>query len=162
MTRYDVLPPLAAEGHLALTEQELVDWGIRLGRQINPPLVVTLDGDLGSGKTTLARAICAGYGVSQDVTSPTFAIVHQYDAPKSPVYHVDLYRLDGPRDLQNIGWDDLVQSDAVLLIEWPDRAGPLLPADHVPIQLRHVDGDSNRRVLYAGGHLGQQTGVDAR
>jgi tRNA threonylcarbamoyladenosine biosynthesis protein TsaE len=149
---------LAAEGKLSLTEQQLVDWGIRLGRQIDPPLVVTLDGDLGAGKTTLARAICTGFGVRDDVTSPTFAIVHVYDAPKSPVYHVDLYRLDGPRDLQNIGWDDLVQSDALLLIEWPDRAGELLPVDHVPIQLWYVDGDPDRRILYAGGHLGHQTG----
>jgi len=158
VNRHDLLPPLAAEGKLSLTEQQLVDWGVRLGRQINPPLVVTLDGDLGAGKTTLARAICTGFGVRDEVTSPTFAIVHVYDAPKSPVYHIDLYRLDGPRDLQNIGWDDLVQSDALLLIEWPDRAGEMLPTDHVPIQLRYVEGDPDRRVLYAGGHLGHQTG----
>jgi tRNA threonylcarbamoyladenosine biosynthesis protein TsaE len=155
----ELLPALAAEGRLALTEEELIDWGMRLGRQIVPPLTIALDGDLGAGKTTLARAICLGYGVSEAVTSPTFAIVHVYDAPKSAVYHVDLYRLDGPRDLQNIGWDDIVQSDALLLIEWPDRAGDLLPHDHLPIQLRHVDGTPEKRVLYAGGHLGHQTGV---
>jgi tRNA threonylcarbamoyladenosine biosynthesis protein TsaE len=159
VTRHDLLPPLAAEGRLALTEEELTDWGVRLGRQIDPPLIVTLDGDLGAGKTTLARAICVGYGVRDEVTSPTFAIVHVYDAPKSPVYHIDLFRLDSPRDLQNIGWDDLVQSDALLLVEWPDRAGDLLPAGHVPIQLRHVQDDPDRRILYAGGHLGLQTGV---
>jgi len=155
----ELLPPLAAEGRLALTEAELIDWGVRLGRQIVPPLVITLDGDLGAGKTTLARAICTGFGVRDEVTSPTFAIVHMYEAPKAPVYHVDLYRLDGPRELQNIGWDDLVQSDALLLIEWPDRAGDLLPADHVPIQLRYLEGAPDRRVLYAGGHLGHETGV---
>ena len=159
MSEPELLPPLAAEGRLALTEPELIDWGVRLGRQIVPPLVITLDGDLGAGKTTLARAICAGFGVRDEVTSPTFAIVHMYEAPKAPVYHVDLYRLDGPRELQNIGWDDLVQSDALLLVEWPDRAGDLLPADHVPIQLRYLEGDPDRRVLYAGGHLGHETGV---
>lgn len=156
--RHDLVPPLAAEGHLALTEPELVAWGVRLGRQIVPPLVITLDGDLGAGKTTLARAICEGFGVRDEVTSPTFAIVHVYEAPKASVYHIDLYRLDGPRDLQNIGWDDLVQSDAILLIEWPERAGELLPPDHLPIQLRQVDGEPDRRVLYAGGHVGHQTG----
>jgi tRNA threonylcarbamoyladenosine biosynthesis protein TsaE len=159
VSREDLLPPLAAEGRLALTEPELIDWGVRLGRQINPPLMVTLDGDLGAGKTTLARAVCAGYGVRDEVTSPTFAIVHVYEAPKSPVYHIDLFRIDGPRDLQNIGWDDVVQSDALVLLEWPDRAGELLPADHVPIELRHVEGDPDRRILYAGGHLGLQTGA---
>ena len=159
MSEPELLPPLAAEGRLALTEPELIDWGVRLGRQIVPPLVITLEGDLGAGKTTLARAICAGFGVRDEVTSPTFAIVHMYEAPKAPVYHVDLYRLDGPRELQNIGWDDLVQSDALLLVEWPDRAGDLLPADHVPIQLRYLEGAPDRRVLYAGGHLGHETGV---
>ena len=157
MTRSD-LPSLAAAGKLALTEAELVDWGVRLGRQINPPLVITLDGDLGAGKTTLAKAICRGYGVTEEVTSPTFALVHVYDAPKSPVHHADLYRLEGPKDLQNLGWDDLTQADALMLIEWPDRAGALLPADHLPIQLRYIDGDPTRRVLYAGGHLGHPTG----
>jgi tRNA threonylcarbamoyladenosine biosynthesis protein TsaE len=146
-------------GRLALTEAELVDWGVRLGRQIVPPLLITLAGDLGAGKTTLVRAICGGFGVRDEVTSPTFAIVHAYDAPKSPVYHVDLYRLDGPRDLQNIGWDDLLQSDALLLVEWPDRAGALLPADHVPIHLQHIDGVPERRLLHAGGHVGHETGT---
>ena len=158
MNRQDLLPPLAAEGRLALTERELVDWGQRLGRQIDPPLLITLDGDLGAGKTTLARAICAGYGVREEVTSPTFALVHVYDAPKSAVYHIDLFRLESTKDLQNIGWDDVIQSDALILLEWPDRAGTLLPTDHAPIQLRHVEGDSDRRILYAGGHLGHQSG----
>jgi tRNA threonylcarbamoyladenosine biosynthesis protein TsaE len=158
VTPSHLVPALAPKGRLAVTEQELVDWGTRLGRQINPPLVVTLEGDLGAGKTTLARAICAGYGVRDEVTSPTFAIVHVYDAPKSPVYHIDLFRIDGPRDLQNIGWDDIVQGDALVLIEWPERASELLPPGHVPIELQHVEDDHERRVLYAGGHLGHQSG----
>lgn len=152
-----LLRPLAPGGHLSLTEPELTDWGQRLGRQLMPPTVVTLTGELGAGKTTLVRAICAGYGVRDEITSPTFAIVHEYAAPKSPVYHVDLYRLDGPRDLQNIGWDEIVTSDALVLIEWPERAETLLPADRLPIELRHIEGDTDRRVLYAGGHLGHRT-----
>jgi tRNA threonylcarbamoyladenosine biosynthesis protein TsaE len=150
----ELLPPLAAAGHLALTQQELEDWGRRLGRQIDPPLLITLDGELGAGKTTLVRAICAGYGVRDEVTSPTFAIVHQYDAPKSAVYHVDLFRLETSAALQNIGWDDIVQSDALILVEWPRRAGDMLPEAHLPIELRHVPHDATRRVLYAGGHIG--------
>lgn len=158
MTPTHLLPALAPQGRLALTEKELVDWGTRLGRQVTPPLVITLEGDLGAGKTTLARAICDGYGVREDVTSPTFAIVHVYDAPKSPVYHIDLFRIDGARDLQNIGWDDIVQADALVLIEWPERARELLPIGHLPLELQHVAGDPDRRVLYAGGHLGHPTG----
>jgi tRNA threonylcarbamoyladenosine biosynthesis protein TsaE len=158
VSRPDLVPPLAPEGRLALTEAELTDWGQRLGRQIDPPLVITLTGDLGAGKTTLARAICRGYGVAEDVTSPTFAIVHEYSAPKSPVFHVDLYRTEGARDLPNVGWDDIMDADALILVEWPERAGALVPADHLPIELQHVPGDAARRVMYAGGHTGYQAG----
>lgn len=153
------LPPRAAEGRLSLTEPELVAWGERLGRQIAPPLVIAMTGDLGAGKTTLARAICRGYGVTDEVTSPTFAIVHVYDAPRSPVHHVDLYRLEDARELQNIGWDELVEANALVLIEWPERAVDRIPRDHLAIELNHVEGQPDRRVLYAGGHTGLQTGV---
>ena len=80
-------------------------------------------------------------------------------APKSPVYHIDLFRIEGARDLQNIGWDDIVHADALVLVEWPERARELLPVDHLPLELQHVDGDPDRRVLYAGGHLGHVTGA---
>lgn len=157
--RQDLVPPRAAEGRLSLTIDELADWGTRLGRQLRPPLVITLSGELGAGKTTLARAICEGYGVAEDVTSPTFAIVHTYEAPKSPVHHVDLYRIDGARDLQNIGWDELIASDAIVIVEWPERAGSMMPGDHVPIELSHIPDAPDRRLLYAGGHLGHETGT---
>ena len=152
-----ILPPLASDSRLALTEPQLRDWGVRLGRQIVSPMIITLTGDLGAGKTTLARAICEGYGVTDEVTSPTFAIVHEYSAPRTPVYHLDLYRLEGERDLQNIGWEDVMLGEALVLIEWPERAGNRLP-DHLPIELRHIPGDIARRVMYAGGHLGHRTG----
>jgi tRNA threonylcarbamoyladenosine biosynthesis protein TsaE len=150
------VPPLASRGHLALTETELVDWGERFGRAIQPPLVVTLRGELGTGKTTLARAICRGYGVPNDVTSPTYTLVHEYQGKRSPVYHIDLYRLRGPDELANLGWDELLASDALILIEWPERAGALLPAEHVPIDLQYLPDAPNRRLLYAGGHVGEQ------
>jgi len=150
-----LLPPLAAKGHLALTESELIDWGQRFGRAARPPLVVTLSGDLGSGKTTLARAICRGYGVPDAVTSPTFTLVHEFAGTRSPVYHLDLYRLRGPDDLPNLGWNEILGAEALVLIEWPERAGDILPRDHVPIQLQHLPSDPTRRLLYAGGHVGE-------
>jgi tRNA threonylcarbamoyladenosine biosynthesis protein TsaE len=151
-----LVPPLAARGHLAVTEPELIAWGERFGRAARPPLIVTLSGDLGSGKTTLARAICRGYGVPNDVTSPTFTLVHEFAGARSAVYHLDLYRLRGPDDLANLGWDDILSAEALVLIEWPERAGDLLPRDHVPIQLQHLPDDPTRRLLYAGGHVGEQ------
>jgi len=149
-THRHLLPPLAAKGHLNLTEQEMVQWGRDLGQAVVPPLLISLTGDLGAGKTTLAQAICAGFGVEEPVTSPTYALVHRYEAAKSPVYHVDLYRLDNELQLTNIGWDDLLNDHALVIVEWPERAGDRMPADHLHIDLGHLRGDESRRVLLAG------------
>jgi tRNA threonylcarbamoyladenosine biosynthesis protein TsaE len=148
-----IIPPLAAHGHLALSEAELIAWGEAFGRAATAPLVVTITGDLGAGKTTLVQAISRGYGVREEVTSPTFALVHRYHAPRSPVYHLDLYRLSGPAELTNIAWDEIVSDEAIVLIEWPERAGDRIPHVHVPISLQHLPDDPQRRLLYAGGHV---------
>lgn len=152
MSDHSVVPPLAAGGRLSLTEPELVAWGERLGRAITPPLVITIEGDLGAGKTTLTRAICAGYGVTGEVTSPTFTIVHEYQGARSRVLHLDLYRLKNARELETIGWDDMLHDNALVIVEWPERAPGLMPPGHVPISLSHVDGSPDHRILYAGGH----------
>ena len=150
---HHLVPALAEHGRVAMTRDELVAWGEALGRAAAPPLVITLAGDLGAGKTTLAQAICAGYGVTESVTSPTFALVHRYAAPRSPVFHLDLYRLSDPIELTNIGWDDILAEDALVLVEWPERAGDRVPRNHVPISLQHLPNDPARRLLYAGGHV---------
>jgi len=145
-----IIPPRAGRGQLLVTEQELRDWGLKLGKSAEPPLLIALSGDLGAGKTTLAKAICEGYGVESEVTSPTYALVHEYPATKSAVYHIDLYRLDSPGQLTNLGWDDIVASHSLILVEWPDRAGERLPANHIPIDLEYPPGDQAHRILFAG------------
>jgi tRNA threonylcarbamoyladenosine biosynthesis protein TsaE len=145
-----LVPPRANRGHLVVTEDELREWGEHLGRSASPPLVVTLTGELGVGKTTLARAICRGYGVLDEVTSPTYALIHEYKAPRSAVFHIDLYRLDSAEQLTNLGWDEVVSSRSLVLVEWPERSGSRLPEDHLPIDLDYVDGDPSRRILLAG------------
>jgi tRNA threonylcarbamoyladenosine biosynthesis protein TsaE len=130
-----------------VTEAELDAWGEAFGRAAMPPLAVALEGELGAGKTTLARAIARGFGVIGDVTSPTFAIVHEYVAPKGRVYHLDLYRLNGPRDLTNIGWDDILAERALVLVEWPQRAEGQLPPNVRRIKLVHLPDDASRRGL---------------
>jgi tRNA threonylcarbamoyladenosine biosynthesis protein TsaE len=145
-----LVPPLAGRGHLALTEPELVHWGEAFGRAARPPLLVALSGELGTGKTTLVQAICRGYGVTEPVTSPTFALVHEYAAPLSVVYHIDLYRIADERELTNLGWDEAVAAHALILVEWATRAGSRLPGDHVPIALEYSPGDPARRILLAG------------
>src|ERR1041384_2772569 len=151
MSHEPIVPPLAGKRHLALTQAELIEWGGRFGRVATAPLVVAIGGELGAGKTTLVQAICRGYGVAEDVTRPTFALVHRYAAPRSAVYHLDLYRLKSPDELRNIGWDDVIGDDALILIEWPERAAQEIPHDHVPISLQHLPGDEARRVVYRGG-----------
>ncbi|HEY9225287.1 MAG TPA: tRNA (adenosine(37)-N6)-threonylcarbamoyltransferase complex ATPase subunit type 1 TsaE [Gemmatimonadaceae bacterium] len=153
MSHDPIIPPLAERGRLACTESELINWGERFGHLAKPPLVVTITGDLGAGKTTLTQAICRGYGVTEEVTSPTFALVHQYAAPRSPVFHLDLYRLNNPDELTNLAWDEIMSEDALVLIEWPERAGNRIPRLHVPISLQHLPHDPSRRLLYAGGHV---------
>lgn len=143
-------PDGAARGRLRLDEAGLRDWGRRFGAAAQPPLVVTIAGDLGAGKTTLVQAICEGYGVTEPVTSPTFALVHEYGAPRSPVLHLDLYRLEREHELDGLGWEELVNSHALVLVEWPERAGDRLPLEHVPITLEHVPGDPGHRLLLAG------------
>ena len=134
----------------AMTRDELVAWGERFGAAARAPCVVALRGDLGAGKTTLAQAICRGYGVTESVTSPTYTLVHQYASSRSPVYHLDLYRLADESALTNIGWDEIVSAPALVLVEWPERAGARLPDDALRVALAHCAGDESRRSLVEG------------
>lgn len=145
-----LVPPLADHGALAMDEAALRDWGRRFGKSTHAPLLITISGELGAGKTTLVQAICEGYGVTTEVTSPTFALVHEYVAPRSSVQHLDLYRLDSPTQLDALGWDEIVFGRDLVLIEWPERAGERVPAGHVTLSLQHLSDDPHRRLLYAG------------
>ena len=147
---HHIVPPLAKQSGLTLDEQQLTAWGEDLGAASNPPLVIAITGDLGAGKTTLAQAICRGFGVTDAVTSPTYAIVQQYSSERCPVYHIDLYRLDNQSHLTNIGWDDIMAEHALVIVEWPERAGDRMPPDPLHIELDYVEGDATRRLLIAG------------
>jgi tRNA threonylcarbamoyladenosine biosynthesis protein TsaE len=133
-----------------MDEEHLREWGRKFGKSAHPPLVVAISGELGAGKTTLVQAICEGYGVATEVTSPTFALVHEYSAPRSSVQHLDLYRLDSPIQLDALGWDEIVFGHDLVLIEWPERAGDRLRPGHVTLSLQHLPDDPDRRLLYAG------------
>ena len=130
-----------------LDEAGLRTWGARVGASIVLPAVVTLRGELGAGKTTLAQAIAHGAGVLQEVTSPTFALVHEYESARGPLAHLDLYRLPSPDDLYALGWDDLLRTAALVIVEWPERAGALLPRRRYDLTLHEPrDDPSHRRV----------------
>jgi tRNA threonylcarbamoyladenosine biosynthesis protein TsaE len=149
-THHHVIPPLAATGKVAVTEPELRAWGERLGSAATAPLVIAISGELGAGKTTLAQAICRGAGVRDFVTSPTFALVQRYEGARFPVYHLDLYRVESPRELVNLGWNDVLRDNALVIIEWPERAEGHLPGDVLHIEIEHHPTDPARRVLLAG------------
>jgi tRNA threonylcarbamoyladenosine biosynthesis protein TsaE len=148
--RHHVIPPRAASGKVAVTEPELRSWGERLGRAVTPPLAIAISGELGAGKTTLAQAICRGAGVRELVTSPTFALVQRYEGARFPVYHIDLYRLESSRDLVNLGWDDVLRDEALVIIEWPERAEGHLPDKSLQLEIEHHPTDPHRRLLLAG------------
>lgn len=130
-----------------VTLDELVAWGRAYGASLVAPAFVTLHGDLGAGKTTLAQAICDGLGVRDAVTSPTYALVHEYAAPQGRVHHLDLYRLRDAGQLAQLGWDEILASAGVVLVEWPERAAGAFPPHRRELTLAHVADRPDRRRL---------------
>lgn len=131
---------------MRLTANELNRFGEEFGAQLRAPAVIGLSGDLGTGKTTLVQAICRGLGARSRATSPTYALVHHYDAGATAVYHVDCYRLRTPDEARDLGFDDMVREQAVILIEWPERAGEWAPPLDRHFRLSY-DDDPERRVV---------------
>jgi tRNA threonylcarbamoyladenosine biosynthesis protein TsaE len=103
--------------------EETIAFGRTLSELLTPPKLVLLSGDLGVGKTTLVKGIAAGFEAAQeeDVTSPTFTLVHEYRGPRANLYHIDLYRGDTARELETLGLDDLRSENSILLIEWGEK-----------------------------------------
>lgn len=120
--------------------------GERLGRSASANDVFALWGELGAGKTVLARGIASGLGIDPtDISSPTFIILREHGGGRLPMFHVDLYRLEGV-DLANTGWEETLEAGGVTVIEWPDRARDALPDDRVDVKLEHI-ADTKRRVV---------------
>jgi tRNA threonylcarbamoyladenosine biosynthesis protein TsaE len=123
------------------SEAETIALGERLAHELPPRGVVLLIGDLGAGKTTLAKGIVSGLGAAaaDEVSSPTFTLIHEYGEGR--VYHVDLYRLDQPRELATLGLEEIFDRDGLVLIEWGERFPGLLPAERTEIRIRPLSGD---------------------
>ncbi|MGH7674216.1 MAG: tRNA (adenosine(37)-N6)-threonylcarbamoyltransferase complex ATPase subunit type 1 TsaE [Gemmatimonadales bacterium] len=132
---------------MRLTADELSRFGEAVGRELQPPTVLGLSGEIGTGKTTLVQALCRGLGAAGPATSPTYALVHRYETARgTPVYHVDCYRLRSPGDARDLGFDDMMREGAVVLIEWPERAGRWAPPLDRHLQLS-FDADPDRRAV---------------
>lgn len=132
-----------------LTQAELEAWGRRIGSEVTPPLFLALSGDLGAGKSVLARAVARGAGVRGAVPSPTYNLLFRYPARRGEVVHLDLYRLEGPEELWELGWSELGTADQIVLVEWPERAGEWLPVPRWDLRLEPVAGAPDRRRVRA-------------
>jgi tRNA threonylcarbamoyladenosine biosynthesis protein TsaE len=130
------------------SEEETIALGERLAGSLPPGAVVLLIGNLGAGKTTLAKGIVKGLGAAppEDVSSPTFTLIHEYGAPVA-VYHVDLYRIESAADAATLGLDELFDSGKIVLIEWGERFPELMPPGYFEIRLRALDDDRREIVM---------------
>ena len=127
--------------------EETIDFGRTLIELLSPPKLVLLRGDLGAGKTTLVKGIAAAFeaAAEEDVTSPTFTLVHEYRGPRANLYHIDLYRIDTQRELETLGLDDLRSENSILLIEWGEKFPRLVRERDVEIALVR-QGENGRRI----------------
>lgn len=117
--------------------------GERIGRALEPVVVVALIGELGAGKTTLTKGIARGLQVPDLVHSPTFTLIHEHKG-RVPVYHFDLYRLETPEELDDLGYDDYFYGDGVCIVEWAEKIEKLLPADRLEIR---ITGEDDQRTF---------------
>ena len=133
-------------------------WALakKLAAELKPGDVVCLEGDLGAGKTTFTQGLAAALGVPGRVNSPTFCIVQEHRSSNSPnlpnlpnlLVHMDLYRLHGEDDVIAIGWEDYLAEGAILVVEWPERAGTLIPSDARHVVFTHLEGEESRRIVF--------------
>ncbi len=132
---------------LTHSAEETIAFGRKLAAELSPPLIVLLRGDLGAGKTTLTKGIAEGFEAAraEDVTSPTFTLIHEYRGPHITLYHIDLYRIDTVRELETLGLDDLLAPHCILLIEWGEKFPRFVRDRNVEIVLESV-GESDRRI----------------
>jgi len=134
-----------AEEIITHSSEETTNWGREFSKRLAAPVLVLLTGELGSGKTTLTKGIVAGLGAAreEEVTSPTFTLVHVYgNSPK--VYHADLYRIESLHDFETLGLEDVFVQPAVVILEWSERFPLASPWPQVRIRLEHCGGDARR------------------
>ncbi|MDJ0807019.1 MAG: tRNA (adenosine(37)-N6)-threonylcarbamoyltransferase complex ATPase subunit type 1 TsaE [Gammaproteobacteria bacterium] len=136
-------------------ETAQVAFGSKLAECCPAPCVIHLQGDLGAGKTTLVRGFLRGLGYRGNVKSPTYTLLEPYELQACNCYHFDLYRLADPDELEYLGIPDLLDGRAILLVEWPERGGGLLPAADLLIDLRHV-GRARRLALMGKTPVGER------
>ena len=133
------------------SSEETYALGESLGREAEPGQIYTLIGDLGTGKTVFTQGFAKGLGITDYVNSPTFTILQVYEDGRLPLYHFDVYRIEEPEEMEEIGYGDYFYGDGVTLIEWADIIGELIPEDAVRVE---IVKDLSRGVDYRKIHIG--------
>ncbi len=134
---------------ITISPEETIGLGRELAALLAPPKLVLLRGDLGAGKTTLVKGIAEASQAApaEDVTSPTFTLIHEYRGPEATLYHIDLYRVDTQRELETLGLDDLMRENSVLLIEWGEKFPRFERERDVEIALQRASEDRRKIVV---------------
>jgi tRNA threonylcarbamoyladenosine biosynthesis protein TsaE len=130
--------------------KETEDFGIKLGKLLEPGDIVCLNGELGAGKTTMTKSIGIGLGVEEYITSPTFTLINQYRG-RMPVYHFDVYRLENVEELYDLGFDEYFFGNGVCIIEWAEKIERMLPEDRLVIDIKNGK-NIDERTLHISGH----------
>ena len=134
-----------AEEVITHSAEETIAWGRKLAERLRPPVLVLLNGELGSGKTTLTKGIVAGLHAAQEdeVTSPTFTLVHEYGSGKK-VFHGDLYRVESFHDFETLGLEDIFAQPGIVILEWSEKFPLKSPWPQLRVKLEHLGGDTRR------------------
>ena len=118
------------------SDKETLEFGKKLGKNAVPGMIICLDGDLGTGKTVIAKGIALGLGITEPVSSPTFTVVKEYQEGRLPLYHFDVYRIEDPGEMEEIGYEEYFFGNGVTVVEWADMINELIPKDAVRIRLK--------------------------
>jgi tRNA threonylcarbamoyladenosine biosynthesis protein TsaE len=139
------IPPVRTRERTTHSTEETVAFGRELAREIVPPCLILLEGDLGSGKTTLTKGIVSGLGAAreEDVTSPSFTLVQEYGG-EPRVFHADLYRIDHAPELAGLGFEDFLGQRAIVIVEWGEKLWDNAPAPQVVIRMEHRSSEERR------------------
>lgn len=141
---------------ISKSEEDTLDFAEKMGKLIDTSIIILLSGELGAGKTLFARGLCSGLGIAEDVSSPTYTLINEYEGGDLPVLHMDLYRIDTEEELYNLGFEEYIDRNGLIIIEWPDLAYDMLPHDFIYVKILKKADKQRKIILQAEGETGMK------
>ncbi|MFW6034998.1 MAG: tRNA (adenosine(37)-N6)-threonylcarbamoyltransferase complex ATPase subunit type 1 TsaE [Halothermotrichaceae bacterium] len=141
---------------ISKSEEDTLDFAEKMGKLIDTSIIILLSGELGAGKTLFARGLCSGLGIAEDVSSPTYTLINEYEGGDLPVFHMDLYRIDTEEELYNLGFEEYIDRNGLIIIEWPDLAYDMLPHDFIYVKILKKADKQRKIILQAEGETGMK------